>query len=192
LTGILGAPAFGGLLLLLTILQYDFLISLHWSPLMPIDWPSGLAIGPYGGWMTAGFIAGGLALILFARGLRILFPKSVVPFLFLTYGFAMFMLVSPTDPTYGGPDPKTFHSILHDSAYVLLGISFVPGMIVLARKFRHLPEWQAYALPTWVAIILIIPSLMIKLVALYVFLLAILGWYELISIRIWQLAHKKG
>jgi hypothetical protein len=186
-----GAPAFGVLLFALTILQYDFLRSLRWSPLNLLDWPSGLALGPYGGWMTAGFVVAGLALMLFARGLRQLFPKSIVLFLFFTSGVAMLMLVFPTDPTYS-LEPKTFYSILHDSAYVLLALSFVPGMIVLARKFRHLPEWRAYTLPTWVAIIVIIPSLMLKGVALYVFLLAILAWYELISIRIWQLIHRKN
>lgn len=188
----LGAPAFAGMLALLTFLQYDFLRSLRWSPLNLLDWPSGLALGPYGGWMTASFVVGGLALMLFARALRLLFPESVVWFLFLTSGFAMLMLVFPTDPTYGGPPEKTFHSILHDSAYVMLGISFVPGMIVLARKFRHLSEWQAYTWPTWVAVVLIVPSLMIKSAALYIFLLAILTWYELISIRIWQLVRDKA
>jgi hypothetical protein len=184
--GMIGAPLFGAALIILTILQYDFMRSLRWSPLVPIDWPSGLALGPYGGWMSAGFAGAGLVLMLFALGLRQLFPKSVARFLFFTSGIAMLMLLFPTDPTYRST-PITWHGILHDAAYVLLGLSFVPGMIVLARLFRQQPEWHAYARLTWLAIVLIVPTFIIKGVALYVFLFTILMWYELISLKIWKL-----
>ena len=181
-----GSVLFGAELLLLTILQYDFMRSLRWSPLVPIDWPSGLALGPYGAWMTAGFVGGGLVLMLFALGVRQLFPQRVAPLLFFSAGIAMLMLCFPTDPTYRST-PITFHGILHDSAYVLLGITFVPGMILLARQFKHLPEWRTHARLTWWAVAIIVPSFILKGVGIYIFLLALLTWYGLTALKIWKL-----
>jgi len=186
LTGMVGPLLFGAALVILTVAQYDFMRSLRWDPLAPIDWPSGLALGPYGGWMTAAFAGAGLALMLFALGLRQLFPKNLASLLFFFSGIAMLMLIFPTDPTYRST-PITIYGILHDSAYVLLGVGFFPGMILLARQFRQLPEWQTQARLTWLAIALIIPTFIIKGVALYIFLFTALAWYELISVRIWQL-----
>ncbi len=48
--GILGPLLFGGVVTTLTILKYDFLLSLGWDPLYAptFDWPSGLSLGKYG------------------------------------------------------------------------------------------------------------------------------------------------
>ena len=54
--GIIGPILFGIVLLALTILEYEFLLSLGWRPLQPLDWPSGLALGPYGWIMTLTFL----------------------------------------------------------------------------------------------------------------------------------------
>lgn len=181
-----GPVLFAGLLILLTVLQYDFMRSLRWQPLVPIDWPSGLALGPYGGWMNAGFVAGGLVLMLFALGIRQLFRQRVAPLLFFISGIAMLMLCFPTDPTFR-TTPMTTHGVLHDSAYVLLGITFLPGMILLAQQFKHLPDWHGYARLTLWAVAIIVPSFILKGVGMYIFLLTLLAWYELIAIKIWKL-----
>jgi hypothetical protein len=61
---------FGITLFSLTVIEYDFMRSLGWRPLQVIDWPSGLALGPYGIWMTAMFILSGVLMAIFALGLR--------------------------------------------------------------------------------------------------------------------------
>ena len=185
-TGMLGPVLLATLLVVLTVVQYDFMRSLRWQPLVPIDWPSGLALGPYGGWMTAGFVGGGLVLMLFARGVRQLFGQRVAPLLFFISGIAMLMLCFPTDPTYR-TTPMTIHGVLHDAAYGLLGITFLPGMILLARKFKHLPAWHGYARLTWWAVAIIVPSFILKGVGMYIFLLTLLAWYEMIALKIWKL-----
>jgi len=186
----IGPVLFGALLVILTLAEYDFMRSLRWSPLSVIDWPSGLALGPYGGWMTAAFAGAGFVLMLFAFGVRELFPKNLARFLFFGAGIGMLMLVFPTDPTYR-TTPATWNGILHDSAYVILGINFIPGMIVLALQFRQLPEWRAHARLTWLAVLIIVPTFIIKGVGLYVFLFTVLAWYELIAVRIWQHIENK-
>jgi hypothetical protein len=188
ITGMIGPLLFGLMLVLLTLAEYDFMRSLGWSPLVVIDWPSGLALGPYGGWMTAGFAGAGLVLMLFALGLRRLFPGSRAQWFFLTAGLAMLMLVFPTDPTFRST-PATWHGILHDSAYVILGLGFGPGMIALAHQFGRLPEWKAHARLTWMALVLIVPTFILKGVALYVFLFIALAWYVLISLHLWQVVQ---
>jgi len=187
LAGMIGPVLFGAALLILTLAEYDFMRSLGWDPLYAVttDWPSGLSLGPYGGWMIATFILAGLLLILFAFGLWQLFPKSLGPGLLLVSGIAVMALSSLTDPTYRST-PATLHGQIHDAAYILLGLSLFPGLFVMARAFGRLPGWRAHAWLTWGVLALVIPTFIIKGITFYIFLLAVLGWYELTAVRIWR------
>ena len=72
LAGIVGPLVLGGMIGVLTVLQYQFMIGLRWHPLRAptTDWPSGLALGPYGWLMVATFVVSGLLLMYFALGLH--------------------------------------------------------------------------------------------------------------------------
>ncbi len=72
LGGIIGPIMFGFIVVVLTILQYDFMVGLGWRPFADSDvpWPSGLALGPYGWLQVANFVLFGLLLIVFAIGLH--------------------------------------------------------------------------------------------------------------------------
>jgi hypothetical protein len=50
MAGMIGPALFGSVLLVLTVIEYDFMRSLGWEPLSvtTVVWPSGLALGPYG------------------------------------------------------------------------------------------------------------------------------------------------
>ncbi len=191
LAGMISPFLFGAMLVILTALEYDFMRSLRWDPLLAAttDWPSGLSLGPYGGWMIVTFILSGLLLMLFALSLRQLFPKSIGPALLFIAGIAVIMLSSLTDPTYRST-PATLHGEIHDAAYTLLGLSFLPGLIVLALEFGRKLEWRAHARLTWLVAALTIPTFYIKGFTFYVFLLSVLVWYELTAMHIWRLlAH---
>jgi len=71
LAGTVGSVLFGGVLIILTLIEYDFMRSLGAEPLglSNTDWPSGLALGPHGYIMTAAFLSNGLFVIFFAVGL---------------------------------------------------------------------------------------------------------------------------
>ena len=192
LAGMTGPVLFGATLLVLTLAEYDFMRSLGWHPLYAVttDWPSGLSLGPYGGWMIAAFILAGLLLILFAVGLWQLFPKSLGPALLLVSGIAVVALSSLTDPTFRST-PATLHGQIHDAAYLLLGLSLFPGLFAMARAFGRLPDWHIHAWLTWGVLVLVIPTFIIKGITFYIFLLAVLCWYQLTAARIWRQIHSK-
>jgi hypothetical protein len=69
--GLIGPLYLGGTILTLTLRQGAFLRTLGWDPLRAptLDWPSGLALSPEGGWMIAAFLISGGLLAVFAAGL---------------------------------------------------------------------------------------------------------------------------
>jgi len=69
LAGTIGPLLFGSILLVLTVIEHHFMRSLGSEPLRVTtsDWPSGLALGPYGYVMTAAFLVNGLLVGLFAQ-----------------------------------------------------------------------------------------------------------------------------
>ena len=188
LAGMIGPVFFGGMLVILTIVEYDFMRSLRWHPIYAVttDWPSGLALGPYGGWMTATFLGGGLLLMLFAVSLWQRFPASRGPKFLFAAGGALMMLSFPTDPTFRSDPAVTWHGVLHDTAYILLGLSILPGLFLMAREFGRQPAWRWQAKLTWLVLVLTVPTFIIKSITFYIFLLAILTWYELIAIKLWR------
>jgi hypothetical protein len=78
LAGIIGPLLFGGVLLVLKVIEYDFMRSLGWEPLSvtTVVCPSGLALGPFGYVMTAAFLVNGLLLGVFALGLGQTLPVT--------------------------------------------------------------------------------------------------------------------
>ncbi len=191
LAGVGGVSLFAGATLGLSIVQYEFMRELGWRPLADptFDWPSGLALGPYGALMTAAFIGGGALMVVFAAGLRRALdplPGTGPRFLFAA-GIALILLASPTDPTLR-TTPATLAGRLHDTAFVLLGLSFLPALIALAARFRAIPAWRDLALPTLLVALTAAPAFLFKGAAFYVFLIAIHLWLLIVAVRLWQLA----
>jgi len=186
--GMIGPALFGVVLTILTILKYDFLLSLGWHPINAptFDWPSGLALGDYGWIMTLTFIISGLMMTLFASGLRLSLPRSRETF-FSTLalslaGLALAGLAFTTDPTtLADSTPATWHGRLHDSSFVLLGLTLMPSMILLGFAFRSAEHWKDFSLYTWVTVALALPAFWLKGAAFYIFMLVILLWSFLVA-----------
>ena len=62
--GTVGPLAFGLTVAGLSVAEYDFMRGLGWNPITAptFDWPSGLALGPFGLLMTHAFFVGGVGL----------------------------------------------------------------------------------------------------------------------------------
>jgi len=184
LAGIAGPILFAAVLTGLTISQADFMRTLGWNPLGPvIDWPSGLALGPHGWLMTVTFFLCGAMMAFFAYGLRLVFEERLATTLLMIAGFAMMGLVFTTDPTLTTVT-KSWHGLLHDSFFALLGLTLMPGMLLLGRVFQRNERWKALAFYTWGTLALVIPTFWLKGLAFYVFLLAILTWSVVVALRL--------
>lgn len=186
---LLGPVLFAVMLAALTIVEYDFLLSLGWHPIddPTFDWPSGLALGKFGWVMTATFIISGLIMTLFGYRLFLdLKPtraSRIGAALMALAGLCLAALAFTTDPTIRDY-PSTWHGRLHDLSFVLLGLTLFPAMIVLGFAFRADERWRNLALYTWGTLALAGPAFFIKGAAFYVFLFAILLWNEIAAIRL--------
>jgi len=189
--GMIGPVLFGFILTTLTILKYDFLLSLGWHPLQAptFDWPSGLALGDHGWIMTATFILSGFMMTFFASGLRLSLPPSRLTF-YSTFalslaGIALAGLAFTTDPTtLADSTPATWHGRLHDLSFAMLGLMLVTAMILLGFAFRTDVHWRGLSNYTWLTVALTGPTFALKGAAFYVFLLAILVWSEVVAIQL--------
>jgi hypothetical protein len=184
LAGIIGPALFAIMVTWLTFAEADFMRSIGWDPFGNVlDWPSGLALGPFGWLMTVTFVVCGALMAFFAYGLKLaLQGKFATPLLMLA-GFAMMGLVFTTDPTIRST-PKTWHGILHDSFFAVLGVTLMVGMLLLGQVFQQNEQWKSLAIYTWGTLALVLPTFWLKGAAFYVFLLAILLWSEVIAFRL--------
>jgi hypothetical protein len=191
--GLVGPPVFAGSVLSLTLLQYDFLRALGWHPLYAptFDWPSGLALGPYGAWMTGAFVLCGAMMSLFAVALGLHVRRSFMgnrtftslgPALLAMAGLALMGLAFTTDPTIRST-PATWHGRLHDGSFVLLGLALLPAMLVLGQTFRKQARWRSLGVYTWLTAASVMPAFVLKGAAFYAFLGAVLVWSEAIAWR---------
>ena len=184
LAGIIGPILFALVLTVLTIVQDDFMRTLGWNPTGPvIDWPSGLALGPYGWIMTITFFVCGALMAFFAYGLKLSLNEKLATTLLMIAGFAMMGLIFTTDPTLTTVR-KSWHGLLHDSFFALLGLTLMPGMLLLGRVFQRHERWKSLSLYTWITLALILPTFWLKEMFFYVFLLAILTWSVVVALRL--------
>jgi uncharacterized protein DUF998 len=182
--GMLGPILFAVVVTGLTIAQADFMRTLGWNPLGPvIDWPSGLALGPYGWLMTVTFFVCGMLMAFFAYGLKLALQDKFATSLLMLAGFAMMGLVFTSDPTIGRTS-YTWHGFLHDAFFTVLGVTMMPGMLLLGRVFQKNEQWKNLALYTWGTLAFVVPTFWLKGAAFYVFLLVILTWSVVIALRL--------
>lgn len=184
LAGVIAPLWFAVIVALLTVAEADFMRTLGWDPLGPvIDWPSGLAMGPYGWIMTVTFFVCGALMAFFAYGLKLALDDKGATTLLMAAGFAMMGLVFTSQPTIGRTS-YNWHGFLHDAFFVLLGLTLMPGMLLLGWIFRKKERWKHLSIYTWATLVLVIPTFWLKGVAFYVFLLAILLWCEIVAFRL--------
>jgi hypothetical protein len=182
--GMVAPVLFAGIVTGLTLAEADFMRSIGWQPLGNVlDWPSGLAMGPYGWLMTVNFFVTGALMAFFAYGLKLALQEKLATTLMMLAGFAMMGLIFTTDPTHRSY-PKTWHGFLHDSFFALLGVMMMFGMLLLGRVFQKHERWKDLAVYTWATLALVIPTFWLKGLAFYVFLLAILIWSEVVAWRL--------
>ena len=184
LAGVIGPVLFAVIVTGLTFAEAGFMRSIGWDPFGNVlDWPSGLAMGPYGWLMTINFFLCGAMMAFFAYGVKLAFQEKFATTLLMLAGFAMMGLIFTTDPTLRSY-PKTWHGILHDTFFAVLGIMLMTGMLLLGRVFQKHEHWKNLSIYTWGTLALVVPTFWLKGMAFYVFLASILIWSEVVALRL--------
>lgn len=184
LAGILAPIVFAVIVTGLTFAEASFMHSIGWEPFGNVlDWPSGLAMGPYGWLMTINFFVCGIMMAFFAYGLKFALRDKFATTFLVFSGFAMMGLVFTTDPTIRSY-PKTWHGFLHDGFFAALGVTMMLGMLLLGRAFQEYDHWKNLSIYTWITLVLVIPTFWLKGLFFYIFLLAILIWCEVVAFRL--------
>lgn len=192
IAGTFGPVLFGGVLLALSILEYDFMLEIGWQPMTdPAGaWPSGLALGPYGAAQMANFVISGFLLCLFAPGLYLgtaTSRASTAPGTALLFvaGMAMALMGFRTDPIER-VGPRSLHGLIHDTAFVVFVLAFLAALFFLWWGLRWDALWRGHARYTLATGILAVLLLLLPGVAYYLFLVALLAWIEVTAVRLWR------
>ena len=193
IAGTIGPFLFGGVLLALTLLEYDFMLGIGWRPVAdPAGaWPSGLALGPYGAAQIANFVVSGFLLCLFALGLHLELSTrhastSPGPALLFVAGVAMSLMGFRTDPIER-VGPRSLHGLIHDSAFVVFVLAFLAALFFLWWGLGRDARWRGHARYTLATGILAVLLLLLPGVAYYLFLVTLLAWIEVTAVRLWRL-----
>lgn len=178
-SGILGAFLFTATLVFLTIVEYDFMLSIGWNPLSDPGgaWPSGHALGPYGWMMNVSFVISGVFLMVFAIGLQraIRSKPAIGATLIFVSGAAMTFMAFETDPILR-EGPRSFHGWVHDISFAGFAMSLLASMFFLWREFNKDPAWKPHARYTLATGIVAAVCLLLPGVAYYVFIIVLLVW----------------
>lgn len=192
--GMLAPIMFSLLVVILTLLQHEFLLGLGWHPIQSSDvpWPSALALGPYGWLQVANFVLFGLLLIVFAVGLH----RDIVggkwakagPLLLITAGIALVLCGFKTDPHLAN-GPQTIQGWIHGLAFFLLVGSIIPAFFVMWRRLQKDSRWRGYDWYTLISGVLALFAFFLPGVGFYFFLAVILTWIEVMAMRLWSLSR---
>jgi hypothetical protein len=179
--GMAGPVLFVGVLVALTVVQYDFMLGIGWQPLGdPAGaWPSGLALGPYGWVQIVNFVVSGLLLMVFAAGLHFRvtggYGSRIGPGLIFVAGMAMMLMGFETDPIRR-TTPRTLHGWIHDLAFALFALALLSALLFLWQRLRKDPLWHNHARYTLATGVLAALLLALPGVAYYLFVAAVLLW----------------
>ncbi len=188
-----GPVLFGAILVVLTAVQYDFMVEIGWQPLEdPANaWPSGLALGPYGWMQVLNFVVSGLLLMFLAVGLHLGVDgrdSRIGPILLFVAGAAMALMAFETDPILR-EGPRTLHGWIHDLAFALFVLALLPSFFFLWRRFRKDAPWRSHSRYTLATGVIATLSIFVPGVAYYLFIIVTLTWMEVTAVRLLRLSR---
>ena len=196
LAGMIGPAMFALIVVVLTVLQYKFMVGLGWDPVgvSDVPWPSALALGPYGFLQVLNFIFFGVMLIVFAAGLQrgvatAGWTSRLGPACLFVAGVALVLLAFKTDPHMSARS-HTWHGSVHIGAFLLLGLTFLAALLFLWRRLEKDPTWRGYGLYSLVSagiagVLFFVPGQ----VAVYLFFAVLLTGVEVLAIRLHSLTN---
>lgn len=195
LAGMIGPAMFAFIAVVLTALQFNFLLGLGWDPVgvSDVPWPSALALGPYGSLQILNFVLFGSMLVVFAAGLHRGVAQSgrvswIGPALLIVAGVALIVLAFKADP-HMSARAHTWHGLIHLAAFLLMGLSFLFSLLFLWRRMVRDPPWRGYG---WYSLVSAGLAVLLFFVpgqlAVYLFFAVLLVWVEVVAIHLRSVA----
>jgi hypothetical protein len=104
-------------------------------------------------------------------------------------GVALVLSAFKSDPSLSG-SPQSWHGLIHGLAFLLLVLSLLLSLLFLWWRLRRDPLWRGYDLYTIItAVLYVVFFLSASQWAFYLFLAVVLGWVEVMAIRLRSVAE---
>ena len=185
LLGLVGPLLFALTLVVLTVVELDFLHSLRWSA-APFDdpdapWPSVVALSDHGFALVAAFAVLGVSTVALAAGVARTTGRKAGPILLAVAGLAFAAMAFRVD--YGsalGGGPETWNGTLHAAAFTIAIPAVLAAMIALGTQV------SALRAPSWAGAAVALGGLVAALAGggtlfLYVFFGVVVAWLVLVA-----------
>jgi Protein of unknown function (DUF998) len=192
LAGVVVSPLVALALVVLTLAERRFLETSGWSPVhrTPVEWPSLLALGPYGSAVTATFVVGGGLVVVFAATLREAAESAgerLAAWVFVVAGVSLALEGFPADRP--GATHESWHAQLHNLVYPLIPLSLVAASLALAfvdreRTLRSLAAVSVVAAPVFSLAIVATLFAPVAQLGRYFLFGAALVWLEAIALAL--------
>ena len=191
IAGLLLAPLFVGVIILVTLLELDFLRSLGWSLVSnnEVPYPSAIARGDVGFLQELNFLVTAILAGVFAVGFRREFRRRI-PGAVATAGFClvvvgMLLNLAPTDLP---GEPTTWHGNVHVIGFLITVLGWVIAYSASGLALRGNPAWRRWRLLGWTPLLLVLIFLAGGLlpgdVGFCLFILVGFGWYTVMGSRL--------
>jgi hypothetical protein len=197
LAGSIAPVLFAGIVIVITVLEWDFLHRLGWHLVQnsSVPYPSSTAMGPYGWLQTLNFIQLGLSIIAIGIGLWRTVAIRVSAGLVILAGVGMLLLMFTTDGTTD--QPTTWHGGIHALAFLLTLFAELLAAVALAIQLRNNAQWRGVARASIAVPVLIVATFFLGgavqqaggVIGIVSFLV-VLGWYELLGLRLLRLTSR--
>ncbi len=198
LAGVLAPILFAVVVLVLSVVEYDFARDLGWHPVRrtAAGWPSLLALGDVGWLLTATLACCGVLGVAFAVGLYGCTKGSgwsgVGAATLAVLAVAVGLEAFTTDPP-GSLARTTWHGEIHAHAYPVVVVAALAAPVFLAVGLARDPRWRRYAAYSLAAACVLLTTLVLQVERSYAQLLeypffaTLVLWLELLALRLLRL-----
>ena len=189
--GLLVAPVFVGIIILLTLIERDFLSSLGWSLTgnNEVPYPSATARGDFGFLQELNYAAAAALGGTFAVGFRREFRHKITGGV-ATAGFSLFVigvLVSIALTDLPG-EPTTWHGNAHVIGFLIAVLGMVIAYSASGLALRGNPDWRHWRLLGWTPVLMVLiflgGGLLPGDVGFCLFILVGFGWFTVMGGRL--------
>lgn len=191
LAGLILAPLWIAIVIVVTWLEWDFLHSLGWGVVdtNEVPYPSATARGDFGFLQMLNFAVAGLLGAIFAVGFRREFRRKLSGRV-ATAGFGLFtiaLLLNVCQTDLPG-EPATWHGTAHDVGFLLALLSMAIAYGASGLALRDNPAWRGWRLVGWTPLLLLLIALTNAGfpgdLGFYLFLVVAFSWYTVMGGRL--------